>query len=592
MAPCLEPYLESLRASQVTVRDPINSCAWYSSVRGGAEMHADDSVKADYWKDNMTSAVLFSQAVKAAISGSDPFQLALEIGPHPALKAPALQNIEDAGAKIPYSGVLSRGKDDVESFSDGLGFVWAHLGPSAAHLDVFDQLVSDEKDHSFLKGLPSYPWDHGKVYWYESRKSKLFRAREQAPHELLGTRCDDGSGTELRWRNFLSPKEVPWISGHKIQGQTIFPGAGYVSMALEAAQIMGEEGDIQLLEVDNLVIGRAITFNDDHTGVEITFSLSNVTRTGKENGIITADFFVASPLSKTDSNLSPVASGRVIVTMGKSSNAALPPRSPIPAHLIDVDVDRFYESLFNVGYDYTGPFRALSNLKRRLNFSTGLVGRPASRGKGDGLLVHPALLDPAIQALLAGYSSPGDGRLWTLHLPTTLGKIRVNPSLGKQRVTEELQLPFYATLIDGRPLEIRGDVDIFTPDGEAAFIQIEGISITALAAATADDDRPFFSETVWGVATPNAEIVVQDSERATPEEVALGEALERISYYYWRRLDSTLSPRDREDCEVHLKRLLAAISYNFSLIDAGIHPFARKEWENDSDEFIHSLMNQ
>ncbi|TAQ90374.1 hypothetical protein B7494_g1325 [Chlorociboria aeruginascens] len=592
MTPCSEPYVNSLRAAQITVLNPTNGCVWHSSVRNGAKMQVDDSIKAEYWRDNMVSPVMFSQAIKTAISENDPFQLALEIGPHPALKAPALQNLEDAGATIPYAGVLSRGNDDVEAFADGLGFVWANLGPLAANLDAFDRIVSDEKEHTFLKGLPSYSWDHEKVYWYESRKSKLFRAREQPPHELLGVRCDDSSDVEFRWRNFLSPKEVPWLSGHQVQGQIVFPAAGYVSMALEAAQIMAKGEDLQLLEIENLIIDRAIIFNDENTGVETTFSLYNIVRAGEEDRTIVANFSVASLLAKNDSNLSLVGRGTVKVILGKSSKITLPPKPLAPAHLLDVDVERFYEGLSDVGYGYTGPFRALSNMKRRLNFSTGLVERPTSRSVQDALLVHPALLDPAFQALLAGYSWPGDGRLWTLHLPTTFGKIRVNPSLGKQRVTEEVHFPFNATLVDGHPLEIRGDVDIFAGDAEEAFIQIEDIGLTAVAAATPNNDRPFFSETVWGVATPNAEVVTNSSERATPEENALGVAIERVSYYYWRMLDNVLSPKDRQICEIHHKRLLAAISYNFSLIDSGKHPYVKKEWKNDSKEFIHEMMDQ
>ncbi|KAL9095162.1 MAG: hypothetical protein Q9165_002418 [Trypethelium subeluteriae] len=592
MLPCSKSYLEYLSASEIKPQNPFDSCVWYSSVRNGAKMLPEDSLRGTYWKDNMENPVMFMQAVERAISDNDAFQLALEIGPHPALKAPATQTMEDAGAKLPYIGVLSRGQDDTEAFSDGLGAIWAHLGTLAVNLDSFDTIVSGGTEHNFIKGLPAYAWDHDTAYWYESRKSKLFRTRSEPPHELLGVRCDDGNDTELRWRNFLSPKEIPWLNGHQVQGQVVFPAAGYVSMALEAALVMARGEDIQLLELEELVISRAITFNDQTAGVETTVTLSNITKVGKEIGSMSARFSVSSQLARDHANLSEVGSGIINVILGKPANDSLPPRPSTPPHLIEVDIDKFYTSLSDVGYEYTGPFRALSDVRRRYNFATGFVQRPSSRNLEEALLVHPALLDPSFQALLAGYSWPGDGRLWTLHLPTSIGRIKVNPSLCKQRTIEEIQLPFNASLADGHPREIRGDVDIYTDTEDEACIQIEDIRVTAIASAAPADDRPFYSETVWGVSAPDARMVTDDTERATPEEVELGIACERVAYYFWRRLQGSLTSRDIEGCEPHHKRMLAALSYNFSQISSGKHPYVEKKWERDSEEFIYGLLGR
>ncbi|KAI1045756.1 hypothetical protein LB505_009275 [Fusarium chuoi] len=41
-----------------------------------------------------------------------------------------------------------------------------------------------------------------------------------------------------QWRNILRAREIPWLRGHRLQGQVIFPGCGYAAMALEAAMIL------------------------------------------------------------------------------------------------------------------------------------------------------------------------------------------------------------------------------------------------------------------------------------------------------------------------------------------------------------------
>jgi hybrid polyketide synthase / nonribosomal peptide synthetase ACE1 len=69
----------------------------------------------------MVCPVLFSQAVEPVVGENGHFDAAIEIGPHPVLKGPATQIIQDLwGEKVLYTGILSRSKDDLEAFADGL----------------------------------------------------------------------------------------------------------------------------------------------------------------------------------------------------------------------------------------------------------------------------------------------------------------------------------------------------------------------------------------------------------------------------------------------------------------------------------------
>lgn len=70
-------------------------------------MGADDELGDLYWRDNMVNAVLFSDAVKACATGETKLNAAMELGPHPALKGPAQQNLSDVQVSIPYTGVIS-----------------------------------------------------------------------------------------------------------------------------------------------------------------------------------------------------------------------------------------------------------------------------------------------------------------------------------------------------------------------------------------------------------------------------------------------------------------------------------------------------
>lgn len=56
----------------------------------------------------MARPVKFCQALKAALEAGG-YQVAIEVGPHPALKVPAIQTIQEVlGKTIPYYGALKR----------------------------------------------------------------------------------------------------------------------------------------------------------------------------------------------------------------------------------------------------------------------------------------------------------------------------------------------------------------------------------------------------------------------------------------------------------------------------------------------------
>jgi hybrid polyketide synthase/nonribosomal peptide synthetase ACE1 len=220
----------------------------------------------------MTSAVLFSPAVEHAWQEGGPYDLIIEVGPHPVLKTPCLDTLEDMiGDRPPYSGILGRGKDDIQQFSNGLGFIWTQLGAGSVTFERFEKVASDSKTvPSFIHDLPNYPFDHARQFMSMSRVSGWYNSMREAPHPILGRRCHDRETSQtIHWRNVLNPKEIPWLHGHQIQGQIIFPATGYISMAVEAVNIIAES-NLGLVTIEDLRVGRALAFSDDDASVEST----------------------------------------------------------------------------------------------------------------------------------------------------------------------------------------------------------------------------------------------------------------------------------------------------------------------------------
>lgn len=299
MDSCSQLYLNSLRQCKITVGSGgQNNCKWFSSVYGpdGRSIGNLAALKDEYWVKNLSQPVLFSQALDRAVTESYCYDLVLEVGPHAALKSPATETLKTlTGVDIPYVGSLSRGKNDMSAFSDALGFLWRHFQSPSPVVDFQGfrrACIGPERTAraSVVKGLPTYVWDHEKPFWNESRVSRLYRERQDPPHELLGTATSDGNLREARWRNIMKLREMAWLRGHRFQSQVLFPAAGYISMAVEAAiRLVDSEENIsvQFVELENLIIHDAITLEEDSRGTDVRFVIRVAERTSTT---VTADY--------------------------------------------------------------------------------------------------------------------------------------------------------------------------------------------------------------------------------------------------------------------------------------------------------------
>lgn len=595
MKPCVEPYLLSLQGCGLQPQEPTHGL-WVSSVYPDRDMVGDNlkSLADTYWTENLSSTVLLSQAIERAVAMSGPFDLALEIGPHSALKGPVTQTIRDlTGSTVPYQSFLRRGQNDTDAFSECLGWIWEQLGASAFGLDKFARSLSVETSETEkpvrrprpLKNLPTYNWDHDHSYWKESRISKNLRERDAPVHELLGVRSfHDADPYELRWRNILKLNEIPWLRGHRFQNQVLFPGAGYAVLALEASKALSNGRSVKLVEIEELEIFKALTLEEDGPGTEIIFSLNLIDRPNRDAGSVAADFSCYSCYDERKGVLDKCAGGRLYVTFGIPSEDTLPGRvsNQVEPSKIPVTTEKFYDSLLDIGLEYTDLFRTIEDIARRGQKATATTRKVSS----SDLMVHPALLDVCFQSIIAALGFPGDGTLWTTYLPVRISRLRVNPVLC-ERPTSKVEIT--AQIIEGSSKTLAGDMDAFGPDGKLE-IQLEGLYCTSFSNPTADNDRLLFSETCWDIdistgLAADLEIVQTDSL----EDLELVDACERASYYYLRTLRQKFSPDETANFEWWYQRIFEFADFYLPLAAEGRVPILRKEWANDTEEEINAV---
>jgi acyl transferase domain-containing protein len=403
-------YLEALANVHLSPPKVGNDTIWVSSVYGTGEPNRSD-LAAKYWNDNMVQTVLFNEALGTALAQHGPFHLAIEVGPHPALKGPTTQTMKAVcGSAVPYIGLLDRNKDDRLAFAEFIGSLWAEFGPTAVQLRSFvENSTRPDLVHQYLEEPPTYPWDHSQSYYRESRIAKQYHFRADAPHELLGVRTRDDTEYEMRWRNILKLDKLPWIAGHDFQGQALLPASGYCVMARDAAKVVLAGRAASLIELEDLEFPSGITVDADYQGVETLFSLSVLpaTRENRLHSTIDATFVLTSAPADGSATMKKNFSGRLRIVLAEPSAYALPPRAKWHAEALEVSTDGFYKMMADTGLRYGGPFKGLQTMERRLDFASTTLKK---RHDDDTttLSLSPATLDTCLQTCFATYSSPGD----------------------------------------------------------------------------------------------------------------------------------------------------------------------------------------
>ena len=456
-------------------------------------------------------------------------------------------------------------------------------------------------------------------------------------HPLLGKATQHGGSsyrdpTTMTWRNTLKLVELDWLRGHQFQNQVVFPAAGYVSMAIDAAGALAEvlepnvDNPARLVELTDLRLHRAITLDDNLTvGVEMIF-IMRVLGLDHVRHVITAEYACYSG----DANARPEEAdggdkrGATTTTSlrfsGHATITLVPPShedrsqqaSPLPSRIApklplnSVDTGRFYLWTSSIGLQYSGDF-LIESIQRRRNLSTVVVKQPGDETRTDHDLmhVHPGTLDAAFQGLFAAHNFPGDGRMNAPHLPSAIDRIRVDMTVvggcscqqrynlednSSSRLVADCHVRQDSTAI------ISGDVDLFCAGCERPTMQVEGLAVSRLSKPTSRDDRPLFARTVWDrdLQSCGPELSPDRPTPGYPEGRAkLSEVCDRMAYFYLSHLGSQISQEESQSMAWHFQYLLDwAVNQVVPTVQAGRHTRVRAEWTADTYEVIEAWRNQ
>ncbi len=426
------PAMDPIEGDLLTALDGLSARAgstpFYSAVHGkrieGTEMGAE------YWWRNIRESVRFEQAATALVE--DGFNIFIEVGPHPVLKS----YVSDA--------VKAGERDGRQIVTGQRGELHVGKVRSAAG----QALVAGAKVdwHSYFPGpgryvdLASYPWQR-EVHWHVTTAQagqSLYRTRE---HALLGYRLKQHAAA---WENQLDTCRCPTLGDHVVGNATVFPGAGFVEIALAAAFAHQHAAFAEVEEID---IRAPLLLEDDETKI-----LHTLLETG--DGKLT----IQAKTQGSEDDFTAHAYARVLA---EPKGLGLVDAAPVwPARAPDFDGEEHIALTRAVGLSYGPAYSAVAHgwQENEHTVIARLVADPSINQELVGAHLHPAMLDCTFQLiiqLLKHDLSLGTGSAF---VPAKVG--RVIARAGEHRVSG-----VRATVLRRTPHALVARFSLFDEDG-------------------------------------------------------------------------------------------------------------------------------
>lgn len=472
-----------------------------SSVTG-AEIYGEQ-MSAEYWARNLVSPVRFLEAIEWCVAPSleqtkhpqTAANIILEIGPHSALAGPIKQTLNGMGqslSTVSYHSVLLRNEDSVKSTIEMAGGLFAH-GVGVNFDAINDPCRTSEK--RVLTDLPTYNWHHTTSHWSESRVSSQYRKRQFARHDLLGVQSHDSLPTEPTWRNYLRKSELPWLNGHIIHDQVIFPASGYICMAMEALRQItlssGRAWKNILCRFRQVVIERALLIPDDSFEIETFFTLRKYTTGAHDLSKEWKEFrvFSVSENGEVAEHCCGLVFARARDALEDSDGFPETNRGENSTHerLLaveeecpnQIDPNELYGNLKSIGMNFTAPFTNLSSIKSGQIRSISRITIPETKLSMPGEyqqphIIHPATLDACFQTGFPVIFS--NGVFTSTCVVSSIHSLDISSDIGSEPTASFLS--HAAVEPSGRQRQ-RVEITVTKPSGkEPILISVRGLIFT------------------------------------------------------------------------------------------------------------------
>ncbi|KAJ4392595.1 hypothetical protein N0V85_006934 [Neurospora sp. IMI 360204] len=553
-----------------------------------------------HWVRSLTGCVRFVDAFRSMVfaeEGGEPtVDMVIEVGPHAALSGP-IQDIlampEFKGVNIPYGSCLIRKKSAVDTMQDLVGDLVRKGYPVNLKAVNFPFGTEGVK---VLTDLPAYPWNHSTKHWIEPRFNRALRQRSEAPHDLLGSLvlgCDPSAPT---WRHIVRLSDLPWVRDHCVQGNMIYPAAGYIAMTIEGMQRFAsrQSGDkkiagYRLRDVDIL---NALVVPETSEGIEMQLSL----RPGSEKDLSTkgwTEFTVQSV--NLDNKWTDHCKGLISVQFGAAPKHAVNQPTQDSHYRIRINPNDIWSGMRSGGINHGPIFRNMKSIRTRskqsvTTFTVADTKSVMPKQHEMAHVIHPTTLDSVFQAAYTAAPGAG-GKNQTPKVPRSISKLWISHDISKQ-VGHDFKA--YANLDHADDQSTKTALRVVDDAAEAPVpvISIDGFVCQSIGNAPTASDEPWeadkFTTTHWAPDVTFLKDVFlkrQLGSQITPEEAEILMDLRKACMYYIYDALRDLTPEDMKKLEWYHKKFYIWMRLQADLARAN-------ELGPDSNKWANATLNE
>ncbi|MGW2329888.1 SDR family NAD(P)-dependent oxidoreductase [Streptomyces sp. NPDC001700] len=237
-------FVEEIRdrlLTELTGLTPRTSAIpFYSTVTAG--QLDTEGLDAAYWYTNLRQTVRFEETTRALLA--DGFEIFVEASPHPGLLAGLGETAESAEVAATLVGTLRRNAGGPREFLTSLAEAYVR-GATVDWETAFAGTGAHRVD------LPTYPFQR-KRYWLPAPEhTGDARGIGQLPagHPLLGAAVPVAGAGGVLLTGRLALATQPWLADHAVGDTVLFPGSGFVELAIRAGDEVGR-GRVEELTIE------------------------------------------------------------------------------------------------------------------------------------------------------------------------------------------------------------------------------------------------------------------------------------------------------------------------------------------------------
>lgn len=227
----MDSVKEPLEAELREIRARDGDVPFISTVTGTCV--PGSRLNSAYWWRNVRETVHFTTAMRAAAElGARYF---MEVGPRATLVQHITDTLKGEVTGFATYTLNSRLKEGEDPFAAAL----AHAVVSGAQIDTAAVFGPDPGPGT---PLPRYPWQRS-AFRFESKVETVDSELPGGVHPFAGARSSEDA---LDWHAHVDVVLYPELADHKLGDRTIFPGTGFLEIALVVARRWMETENVTL----------------------------------------------------------------------------------------------------------------------------------------------------------------------------------------------------------------------------------------------------------------------------------------------------------------------------------------------------------